>query len=98
MNNNPAVQRSTTHAKSEWDAQTSGQIGGRAAGERFLLHSIQRTQEDIRLALPLKLEEAKVEAQALLTSDNPDERKVAEYWLAFYTELERHIATAKAGQ
>ena len=94
MTNQPALQRSTTHADSEWDAQTSGQIGGRAAGELFLLHSLQRTQEDIRLALPLKLEEAKVEAQALLT--NSDDRQAAEYWLAFYGELEKYIA--KAGQ
>ena len=93
-NNQPAVQRSTTHANSEFDAQRFGQIGGRAAGELFLFHSILRTQEDIRLALPSKLEEAKVEALTLLTSDNSDERKVAEYWLAFYAELERHIATA----
>ena len=96
MTNQPAVQRSTTHANSEWDAQKFGQIGGRAAGELFLLHSIQNTQEDIRLALPSKLEEAKVEAHTLLTSDNADGRQVAEYWLAFYSELERHIA--KAGQ
>jgi hypothetical protein len=53
MTNQPAVQRSTPHAKSEWDAQTSGQIGGRAAGEVFVWHSTQKTKEDIRLALPL---------------------------------------------
>jgi hypothetical protein len=52
--------------------------------------------EDVRLALSSKLEEAKVEARTLLTSDNADGRQVAEYWLAFYSELERHIA--KAGQ
>jgi hypothetical protein len=98
MTNQPAVQRSTAHANSEFDAQSLGQITGRAAGELFLLHSIQGTQEDIRLALPSKIEEAKVEAHTLLTSDNSDDRQAAEYWLAFYAELERHIATAKAGQ
>jgi len=98
MTNQPAVQRSTTHPNSEWDAQKWGQIEGRAAGELFLLHSIQRTQEDTRLALPSKLEEAKVEAHTLLTSDNSDDRRAAEYWLAYYAELERYIATAKAGQ
>jgi len=98
MKNQPTVQRSTTHANSEFDAQYCGQIGGRAAGELFLSHSILRTKEDIRLALQSKLEEAKVEAHTLLTSDNSDERQAAEYWLAFYAELERHIATAKAGQ
>jgi hypothetical protein len=98
MTNQPAVQRSTTHVNSEFDAQTSGQIGGRAAGELFLLHSIQKTKEGIRLALTSKLEEAKGEARTLLTSDNSDGRQAAEYWLAFYAELERHIAIAKAGQ
>jgi hypothetical protein len=96
MTNQPAVQRSTTHANSELDAQKLGQIGGRAAGELFLLHSIQKTKEDIRLALPPKIEEAKVEAHTFLNSDLPDDRQRAEYWLAFYAELERHIA--KAGQ
>ena len=87
MTNQP-VQRSTTYAQ-------MGQIGGRAAGELFLFHSALRTMEDVRLALPSKLEEAKVEAHTLLTSDNSDDRQAAEYWLAFYSELERHIATAK---
>jgi hypothetical protein len=93
MTNQP-VQRSTTHANSEFDAQRFGQIGGRAAGELFILHS----KEDTRLALPSKIEEAKAEAHTLLTSANSDDRQAAEYWLAFYAELERHIATAKAGK
>jgi hypothetical protein len=87
MTNLPAVQRPTTYAQ-------MGQIGGRAAGELFLFHFIQKTQEGIRLALQSKLEEAKVEANTLLTSDNSDDRLAAEYWLSFYSERGRHVAKA----
>jgi hypothetical protein len=76
------------------EAQHLGHEGGRRAGELFLFHSARGTHEDIRRSLLAKLPEAKAEARGFLTSDDSDDRQRAEYWLSFYSELERHISNA----
>jgi hypothetical protein len=84
---------------SDSEAQYLGTEGGRRAGELFILHSARGTYEDIRRSLVTKIPEAKAEARGwFLTSDDSDDRQRAEYWLAFYAELERYISTSQAGQ
>ena len=65
-------------SNTKWNAQASGQTGGRRA----------------RLALLSKIQGAKAEAYNMLASDNLGVREAGEYWLSFYAELERYIAQA----
>jgi hypothetical protein len=81
-----------------WNAATCGKLGGKRAVDLFIKRFVEGSHADAIAALPGSIERAKVEATAMLTSSDPKERQTAEYWLAFYAELEEAIATANAGR
>jgi hypothetical protein len=85
-------------AETNWNAKEAGQRGGKRAADLFLKRFVEGSHAEIRDALPATIDRAKVEASAMLTSDDPNERLVAVHWLAFYSELETALATAKAGR
>jgi hypothetical protein len=79
-----------------WNATTSGELGGKRAADLFIKRFVEGSHAAAIAALPGTIERAKVEATALLGSQDEVERQAAAYWLAFYAELETAIATANA--
>lgn len=77
------------------DLAASGARAGRGAAKLFMERADQGTHGEIRLALPERVKAAKLEAQQLLHSGSAADQEAAEFWLAFYSELESGMAGAK---
>jgi hypothetical protein len=77
-----------------WNPEESGEVAGRRAGQLYRAAAARGGLADV-CALPLRIPEARVEANCMVATDCPETQEVGRFWLSFYAALEAHFPSSE---
>jgi hypothetical protein len=75
--------------------EKAGEIAGRRAGEMYQNAAACGVLADVRAKLPLRIPEARIEAQCMVATDCPQTQSAGRFWLSFYDALEAHFPSSE---